>query len=293
MTWWHRWTHGVWQIKSTTAWTQSVGDESPDAIMNWHTTSDYHAKQGRSTGRVVIDNALSVYLKRHWKLSWWQRILAFLNPLGKWTPAAQEWSHLNWAQQAGFRVPEPLAMGQRVGPRFTLQSYLVIRELTGMLPLHQAIPKAFAIMPPKIFAVWKQGLLQQIAEITKCLHQLHRYHCDLYLCHFYVTAPQPHDQAPAPLTLIDFHRMKHRPWSGWRWQIKDLAQLCYSMMDVPGLAESDFQALIPVYCGSQQLSNTQRWLLRAVRLKAHRYSRHNQQHLAKTRSHSQESQKAA
>lgn len=244
--------------------------------MEWSVSDDYHVKQGRSTGRVVLDSDnLVVYLKRHWQMPWWSRVMACFFPQGQWTPAMQEWKQLHWAQEQGIPVPEPLAVGQRVGPALDLQSFLAIRELTGMLPLHQAIPLADSILPTPVMIRWKKQLIQQVASMARRLHELHRYHKDLYLCHFYVKTPQTDDQSPGPLSLIDLHRMSYHRLFAWRWKWKDLSQLYFSTWGVKGLDDNDREQLLQDYLQDQQHSLFAHWGMKLIRLKARRYARHN------------------
>jgi len=275
MNWQQRFTQGQWRTQTTAAWADAVGADFVETIMDWNVTDDFHSKQGRSTGRLVLNSDLVVYLKRHWQLPWWHRLLACFHPTGNWTPAAQEWENLQSAQRIGVSVPEPLAMGQRVGPGLKLQSFLVIRELTGMLPLHQAIPLAQSIMPIASFTRWKNQLLIQVAEMASRLHTTHYYHKDLYLCHYYVEKPQATDQSPGPLKLIDLHRFGYHRLFAWRWQIKDVAQLVFSTMGVAGLNDQDRDFILEAYRGAEYRTVRDRWFEAAVRAKAHRYARHN------------------
>ena len=275
MNWRQRFTQGQWRTRTTPAWADAVGADFVETIMDWNVTDDFHSKQGRSTGRLVLNSDLVVYLKRHWQLPWWHRLLACFHPTGNWTPAAQEWENLRSAQSIGVSVPEPLAMGQRVGPGLKLQSFLVIRELTGMLPLHQAIPLAQSIMPSASFTRWKNQLLIQVAEMATRLHTTHYYHKDLYLCHYYVKTPQAMDQSPGPLTLIDLHRLGYHRWTAWRWQNKDMAQLLFSTLGVAGLDGHDRELILQAYRGNKRQTWLNRMFEAMVRLKARRYARHN------------------
>lgn len=269
-------TSGDWRLQTTAEWLDAVKGESPDAIMDWATHGDFHTKQGRSTGRISLrDGQLSIYLKRHWQLPLRDRLCSKVMRSGCWTPASVEWHNLQWARQAGFHVPEPLALGEQHGPGLQLRSFLAIRELTGMLALHQAIPLAYSLMPETAFQHWKQQLLMQVAETAKRLHRLHRYHKDLYLCHFYVKRPVSKTMSTGPLFLIDLHRLSHHHWAGWRWQIKDLAQLYFSTWGVTGLSDDDRTLIMQQYLGATPWTTGQQWLHRAVLFKALRYASHN------------------
>lgn len=276
MSWYRRVTHGQWQTQTTPAWSSVVDGDFVQTIMDWNITDDFHTKQGRSTGRLVMnDGELIVYLKRHWQLPLLKRLLACVHPLGSWTPAVDEWQNLLIAQRLGIAVPEPLAVGQRVGPGLLLQSFLVVRELTGMLPLHEAIPLAYSIMPSSTFTSWKQQLLFEVTAIARRLHSMHFYHKDLYLCHYYVEKPQIADQAPGPLTLIDFHRFARHRLFGWRWQIKDVAQLLFSTYGVSGLDDRDREYILESYRGTQTRTARDRWFESSVHSKTRRYLSHN------------------
>src|SRR2546422_10151582 len=80
---WQRLVQGTRRLRQRADWTPFVGSDWPDHIMELPVTDDYHAKQGRSTGRLVLekeDKRLAVYLKRHFHLPWWQGWLAWLWP---------------------------------------------------------------------------------------------------------------------------------------------------------------------------------------------------------------------
>lgn len=243
----------VWQ-QTSPVWKQHVNKADAERVMDWPVSDDFHTKQGRSTGRIVIHPQLSIYLKRHWKFTWREQLLARIKPSANWSPAQQEWHHLYWAMQNGFQVPEPLAAGQLVNVKGQLLSYLAIRELTGMLALHRAIPLASSIMPAAAFSHWKQSVFEQCAAISRKLHQAGRYHKDLYLCHFYVTTPQVNTIEPGPLAIIDLHRMGQHPLMGWRWQIKDLAQFLYSSWGVAGIEERDRDSFIHAYLQKDRMT---------------------------------------
>src|SRR5262249_49813248 len=84
------------------------------------------------------------------------------------------------------QVPDPVAAGEFIGPRGRLQSFLAIGELTGMLPLHEAIPLAAATLDARTFQTWKRTLIGEMVRMVRLLHEARRFHKDLYLCHFYI-----------------------------------------------------------------------------------------------------------
>jgi hypothetical protein len=276
---WSRLVQGVTQVRQRFDWTEMAGPDWVARIMDLAVTDRFHAKQGRSTGRLILTSGqrrLAVYLKRHYRLPWRQGILATLWPAAEWSPAFQEWSRLEWARREGFPVPEPVAALQTIGPWGRLQSMLAVEELAAMLPLHEAIPLASVRLDRRTFQRWKHGLVAEMARLARALHQRRRFHKDFYLCHFYILE---HDTRALPawpghLHLIDLHRLGHHPWTWPYWQMKDLAQLLYSS-DIVGVHARDRLRFWRCYLGGKYRS----WYARALRagivIQWRNYRRHN------------------
>jgi heptose I phosphotransferase len=276
---WQRLRHGARRLWQRPDWARFAGPDWADWIMAAAVTDRFHAKQGRSTGRWILETkgrCLAVYLKRHYQLPWWRGLLAAVWPGRGWSPALQEWRHLQWARAQGIPVPAAVAAGEYIGPWGRLQSFLAVEELADMLPLHEAIPAAAARLDSDTFARWKRGLIRELVRLTRALHDRRHFHKDLYLCHFYV----PREDT-ARLTdwrgrvhLIDLHRLGPHPWTWRLWQVKDLAQLLYSS-EVAGVTARDRLRFWRMYLGAGRRSPSGRWLRRWVLFKWQRYRRHN------------------
>jgi heptose I phosphotransferase len=270
--WWRRLTAGTRRLVHRADWPAFVGPDWADRIMGAAITDRFYAKQGRSTGRWILEGPagrLAVYLKRFRKLPWRERLLATLWPGGGWSPGMTEYRHLLWAQSAGIPVPAPVAAGEFIGPWGRLESFLAVEELADMLPLHEAIPAAAQALGPGAFERWKRDAIRAAAAITRRLHDARRFHKDLYLCHFFARP-----QAATGMYLIDLHRLGHHPWMAWRWRVKDLAQLLFSS-DVAGVTDRDRWRFFRHYRGGGRWTRADHWLKTAVLLKAGRYRRHN------------------
>jgi hypothetical protein len=277
--WWRRLLGGTRRLRARPDWARFAGPDWADHILAAAVTDDFHAKQGRSTGRWILRDAgetLSVYLKRHYRLPRWQGLLTTLFPGRGWSPAMQEYRHLQWAQAQGLPVPRVVAVGEFLQPGARLQSFLAIEELTGMLALHQAIPQASRQLDAVKFRAWKAALARETAGLVRFLHDRHYFHKDLYLCHFYVAAE---DTAIVPawrgrVHMIDFHRLGHHPLTWPWWQIKDLGQLLYSS-HVQGVDARDRLRFWRYYLEPRRRRGAG-WLTRCVRWKGERYRLHNE-----------------
>jgi heptose I phosphotransferase len=276
---WQRLTRGVRRLRQRADWSVFVGADWPDRIMDVAVTDRFHAKQGRSTGRWIIDakgRRLSVYLKRHYRLPWWQGLLATLWPERGWSPAMQEWRHLERARRAGLPVPAAVAAAEYIGPAGRLRSLLAVEELVGMVPLHEAIPAAAATLDEADFLRWKRGLGAELARLARELHGRRWFHKDLYLCHFYI-AVEDIERIPAwhvRVHMIDLHRLAQHRWTRRWWQVKDIAQLLYSS-DVVGVTARDRLRFWRQYLGGERRSWLGRVLRRGIVFKWRLYLRHN------------------
>jgi heptose I phosphotransferase len=292
---WQRLLHGWRRLIARPDWEELAGSDWAERIMEVAVTDRFSAKQGRSTGRWVLEadparfseprlneesRRLVVYLKRHYHLPWWRGVLAVLWPGGDWSPAMQEYNHLQWAQKQGVPVPATAAVGERIGPGWGLSSFLAVEELTGMLPLNEAIPLVQDRLSPGDFHRWKRTLVAELARLARLLHDRHHFHKDLYLCHFFIHQDDM-THVPEPggwrgrVFLIDLHRLGHHPWTWWLWLWKDLAQMLYSS-GLPGVGVRDQIAFWKHYRGPGNQRWSWRWLRWAVLFKWRRYCRHNQ-----------------
>jgi heptose I phosphotransferase len=280
---WQRLVRGTRRLRQLADWSSFAGPEWADRIMAVPVTDRFHAKQGRTIGRWVLDadgRRLVVYLKRHYRLPRWRGLLATLRPERGWSPALEEWDHLTWARDQGLPVPTAVAGGEYIGPWGRLQSFLVVEELTGMLPLHEAVPAAAARLDPRAFILWKRGLAAEMARLCRALHDRRRFHKDLYFCHFYIAEEDTRQPPPGwrgRVQLIDLHRLRRHHWTWPWWQAKDLSQILYSSA-VVGVTARDRLWFARAYLGGAWSRRAPWWLRGVVRLKAWGYRRHNRKH---------------
>lgn len=247
-----------------------------ETVMSLDSSDRFHAKQGRSTARFRFDSPsgpLSVYLKKHFRLPWTARLAATLLPWGRFTPASIERHHLDQARALGIPVPDVVAGGESIGPWGSLQSFLMLAELTGCEALNETLPGLAANLPGPGFARLKHEIIEEMAVITARLHNHSLFHKDLYLCHFFLRVP-PEPAGGNRLTLIDFHRMSRHRLTAPRWRWKDLAQLLYSTWDVAPISDRDRLRFWKRYVELTRLSHP-RWHRAIVLAKARGYGNHN------------------
>jgi heptose I phosphotransferase len=275
---WQRWSRGVSWTWINEHYRARLPEDLSETVMTLDSPDRFHAKQGRSTARVILhraDKPLAVYLKRHFRLPLGARLRALFDPGGKHSPAAAEWSHLERARALGIDVPEVVAAGERIGPRGRLKSFLMIAELTGCEAVNELLPRLAAELDALTFATLKRRLIVEMARMTATLHAARVFHRDLYLCHFFLAHDRlGQERGTLRVSLIDLHRLKeHTLWPDW-WRWKDLGQLLYSTEGIKGVTDRDGWRFWRIYCRILGIKRP-RWHARIVRLRAARYQAHN------------------
>src|SRR5262245_53444634 len=102
---WQRWAQGVSWTCTSEDYRARLAEDFALTVMTLESRDRFHAKQGRSTARVVLgnpDHPLSVYLKRHFRLPWPARLAALFDPAGHHSPGAAEWANLKRASALGI-----------------------------------------------------------------------------------------------------------------------------------------------------------------------------------------------
>ena len=230
------------RVRADADWVEALGPDWADEIMSVEALDRFHAKQGRSIARWDVPGGPSVYLKRHYVLPKKMGLFAKWLPGRNWSPGMQEADRLTWVARQGIFVPRVVAAGEFLGQKATLQSFIAVEELKGMIAVHEAMPQAYRTLNAADFAKLKRGIVKEMARLTCQLHRLRAFHKDLYLCHFYVyenDLVNVPDDWTGRIAMIDFHRLGRYKLLWMKWQAKDLAQLLYSTFDVPGITARD------------------------------------------------------
>lgn len=139
--------------------------------------------------------------------------------------AKNEWVALNKLRALGIPSLTPLAYGVKGKNPARQQSFIVTRELQNVVQLDHYLEQH------TLQGKTRRALIDATARIVRQLHWAGVNHRDLYLCHFMLKPDSLAGAAPE-LYLIDLHRAQCRAQVPLRWQIKDLAALYYSTLNM-------------------------------------------------------------
>lgn len=177
--------------------------------------------------------------------------------------AKQEWIALQKLRALGIPSLIPVAFGERSSNPAKRESFIVTRELTGVIQLDHYFQQH------SVGIKCRCAIIERIALMVRDLHGAGINHRDLYLCHFMVKPETLAPERQPDIYLIDLHRAQCRPAVPRRWRIKDLAALYYSAFNL-GVSYRDCLRFLRVYFDlpAAELVVQQRALLNKVERRA-------------------------
>ncbi|MBL7133742.1 MAG: hypothetical protein ISS78_06560 [Phycisphaerae bacterium] len=160
-----------------------------------------------------------LYLKRYGVEPPGQRVRRLLT-YGRRSPARIEYDNVRAAGAAGVATMGAVACGDEMGLLAARRSFVIVTAVPG-----DALERCGEVYLAADAARGAE-LAEKLADLVGALHAAGAVHRDLYAAHVFLhEGPEG-----AELYLIDLARMFTPPrWRRFRWRVKDLAQLKYSM----------------------------------------------------------------
>jgi tRNA A-37 threonylcarbamoyl transferase component Bud32 len=188
--------------------------------------------KGRKTIQVQLAGR-SYFLKQHFGVGWHEivkNLLSFKKPI---LGAMTEVRAIEKLNLLGIATTPLVAYGQRGSNPANLESFVLTQDLGDITSLED-LCASWQQSPPD--ARFKRQIIRQVAEIARRLHENGMNHRDFYLCHFCLdNTLLPHIR----LYLIDLHRVLTHAKPSFSANVKDIAALYFSSMDV-GLTPRDY-----------------------------------------------------
>jgi len=94
----------------------------------------------------------------------------------------------------------------------------------------------------------KNVLIKKVADISRCMHGNGINHRDFYICHFLLYVSALNHPESVKLFLIDLHRAQVRRKTPFRWRLKDIDSLYFSVMTLC-LTQKEFFRFMRFYSG--------------------------------------------
>jgi len=202
----------------------------------------------RLTLRGHDGRAVTWYMKRYGPQPLLRRLIRLPLEVGKASPARREFENIRMVQAAGVATMEPVAWGDEPGLIGIRRSYLVVTSVPG-----EALERGFEAFMREADEEEMKRFNDGLAELVRRLHAAGLAHRDLYASHVFL------DRTPEGprLYLIDLARLLVLHVRRFRWAVKDLAQLKYSMP--PGWVAEHWDSFFTAYLGDVGERALRRW----------------------------------
>lgn len=198
----------------------------------------------RRTFRFEVDGQ-GYFAKLHLGVGWGEILKNLLTLRLPVLDARLERDAIATLTAAGVPTPETVAWGVRGRDPARRRSFIVTREIPSQRTLDD-LARCWGRAGQADPATRRQ-LIQQVAELTRRMHDAGVNHRDLYLVHLLLVGEPG---APDALRLIDLHRARCRSSVPRRWRIKDLAGLAFSARVAP-LTRTDRLRFVRAYRGGR------------------------------------------
>lgn len=197
----------------------------------------------RQTLRFELAGA-AYYRKLHRGVGWREIVKNLIQLRLPILGAKNEWLALNKLRALDIPTLDPVAYGEQKKNIAKKISFIVTRELAGVVQLDHYFQQHSIGIKEKIV------LLRKVAEIARALHAAGINHRDFYLCHFMLelesVAQWRQGGVEPKLYIVDLHRAQLRRQVPKRWQIKDLSGLYFSTFNL-GLTRNDYLRFMRAY----------------------------------------------
>jgi len=174
---------------------------------------------------------------------------------------------------AGINTARVVGYGQQRNRLFEKKSFIITEKIPDALSLEQKLPDCFCQPASAENIKLRRQFLVQSAGFIRKFHQTGLRHRDLYLCHIF------RDESDK-FYLIDLARVFKPKFFGWRFRIKDLAQLYYSA-PAEYFTAADRLRFYQSYCGHRKLTFKDKLLIKNVKKKAKRIAAHDAKRIKK------------
>jgi tRNA A-37 threonylcarbamoyl transferase component Bud32 len=180
-----------------------------------------HRRRTRFSVTDDMGQTHELYLKRYERESLKARLRRRWTYGPRSSPGGVEFENIRAVRAAGVETMREIIVGEEFGLLGAKRSYLIGTSVPG-----DALERCFEDFLRRHGAgEMTRRLTKELAAMIKAFHNAGLVHRDLYASHVFLDE----SDEDLGLYLIDLARMFSPRWRKFRWRVKDLAQLKYSM----------------------------------------------------------------
>jgi heptose I phosphotransferase len=215
---------------------------------------------------------IAFYIKKHCqRLSLWQSLRCLLRPAGPCGEGVKEFYNYCRFRHNGLGTAVPVAAGIKFSSFFRADSFLISRDFFPLMALEDIVLHNPATLQGAKNQHKKKNILREIARYARRMHDSGMNQKDFNATHILLQDPE----AERPqVALFDLQRVDRNPLNRFRWPIKALAEMNYTLP--PGIFDEDDRIfLFSAYKGKERLSFLDQWQYSLIRLKTAKIARHS------------------
>jgi len=182
-----------------------------------------------------------------------------------------EFNNICEFRKHGLPTVSPVAAGERRIGMFKYQSFLITESFEPYIALEQLMAFHPSRLRGEAGSRYKRKLIEAVAKTARRMHAAGANHQDFNATHVLI-GPENIDGMPK-LALFDLQRVDRRRWQRFRWMIKALAELNYTLPDTL-FSRKDRLKLFMDYKAITRLSLWSRFQLYWIVKKIGRIRRH-------------------
>lgn len=187
------------------------------------------------------------------------------------SPGMAEFENICEFRENGLPTVVPVAAGERKVGLFCRESFLVTADVAPFISLEKLIYNHPEKLRGKEGQQRKNRIIAAIAHLARCMHEKGFNHRDFNATHVLIGPEEKNGEIS--LALFDLQRMDRKKWMRFKWAIKILAELSYSMPE-PLFNDADRMHLFQTYRKIDRMRWMDRFLFFWIKRKTRRIARH-------------------
>lgn len=236
------------------------------------------AREIRRIAVVYKNTERVLYLKRHNReFLGIKRLLAPISPHRVLSQGQIEFRNICDFRKAGLPTVTPIAAGKRFHRFFWVESFFISESFLPFIPLESFLKDNAAFFKGSKGEHNKRIFIENVALMARKMHKNGFNHRDFNATHILIN-DQPANGIK--LSLYDLQRVDRKKWGRFRWIIKALAELNYTLPPAVFNAQ-DRIGLLLNYKGREHLQGFDRFQWRWIIQKTGRIARHTENMIRK------------
>ncbi len=202
----------------------------------------YRKQEGRLT-KAIFWRGQECFVKLHAGIGWreiFKNLCQGRLPIVGARPEYQALKHLT---EVGIPTLEILEFNSNGWNPAAQKSYLITKALHHTTSLETLCGHWQTSSPTIDF---KRKIIRQVAKIAAQMHNAGINHRDFYICHFLFDEKLYAEKGQVKLYLMDLHRAQIRQEVPYRWRLKDIGGLYFSVLNLP-LTRRDLFLFMKIY----------------------------------------------